>query len=62
MRDAAALIIMQMDKATQISSFANGGLATPRPESTVAEAQPEPASVPDDPGIFVIGGINDDAE
>jgi hypothetical protein len=62
MRDAAALIIMQLDKATQISSLANGGLATPSPESAVAEAQPGPASVPDDPGIFVIGGINDDAE
>ena len=27
MRDAAALIIMQIDKATQISELANGGLA-----------------------------------
>lgn len=62
MRDAAALIIMQLDKATQISSLANGGLATPRPESAVAEARPEPAPASDDPGIFVIGGINDDAE
>jgi hypothetical protein len=62
MRDAAALIIMQLDKATQISALANGGLATPRPEAAVAEAKPKPASVPDDTGIFVIGGINDDAE
>jgi hypothetical protein len=62
MRDAAALIIMQLDKATQISALANGGLATPRPETAVAEAKPKPAPVPDDTGIFVIGGISDDAE
>jgi hypothetical protein len=62
MRDAAALIIMQLDKATQISALANGGLATPRPESAVAEATSKPASMPVDTGIFVIGGINDDAE
>jgi len=62
MRDAAALIIMQLDRATQISALANGGLATPKPESAVADARDEPAAIPDESGIFVIGGINDDAE
>lgn len=61
MRDAAALIIMQMDKATQISSLANGGLALPGVQTAVAEAdaEPEPAEV--DTGAFIIGGIEDDA-
>jgi len=62
MRDAAALIIMQLDKATQISSLANGGLATPTPESAVAKARPQASTEPEDSGIFVIGGIDDDAE
>jgi hypothetical protein len=59
MRDAAALIIMQMDKATQISSLANGGVAEPSMDSAVAEAEPKPVKV--DMGAFVIGGITDDA-
>ena len=62
MRDAAALMIMQMDKATQISALANGGLATPRAESTVAEVDAKPASRRDDMGVFVMGGIDDDAD
>ena len=62
MRDAAALIIMQLDKATQISSLANGGLATPATESTVAEVKPETIPGAEDAGIFVIGGIDDDAD
>ncbi len=63
MRDAAALIIMQMDKATQISSLAGGQLAAPGLESTVAEAEmePEPEPAAADMGVFVIGGIEDDA-
>lgn len=60
MRDAAALIIMQMDKATKISSLANGGLAEPDVDAAVAETEPEPAEV--DMGAFVIGGIEDDAD
>ena len=59
MRDAAALIIMQMDKATKISSLANGGVADPGVDTAVAEAEPKPAKV--DMGAFVIGGIEDDA-
>ncbi len=62
MRDAAALMIMQMDKATQLSALANGGLATPRAESAVAEVDSKPASRRDDMGVFVIGGIDDDAD
>ena len=62
MRDAAALIILQMNKATQFSALANGGLATPRAESTVAEVDSKPASRRDDMGVFVIGGIDDDAD
>jgi len=64
MRDAAALIIMQMEKATNISQLANGPL---QPASTESDAMlagaeqesEEPASVI---GIFAIGGIDDAAE
>lgn len=67
MRDAAALIIMQMDKVSKIRDLADGPLdpASLEPESRVASAgQPEdegnePASVI---GIFAIGGIDDVAE
>jgi hypothetical protein len=62
MRDAAALIIMQMDKATQISRLANGGLAEPGADTTVAESNKETAPDEIDMGAFVIGGIEDDAE
>ena len=64
MRDAAALIIMQMERATNISQLANGPL---QPASTESDAMlagaeqesEEPASVI---GIFAIGGIDDAAE
>ncbi len=70
MRDAAALIIMQLDKATQISALANGGLAPSarEPEQLVVDSesalQPsqETDLAEDDFGIFVIGGIEDDSE
>ena len=65
MRDAAALIIMQMDKVTKIRDLANGPLdpASLEPEvrqaSTTEDDRDEPpANVV---GIFAIGGI-DDAE
>ncbi len=61
MRDAAALIIMQLDKATQISSLANGGLAAPAAESAVADAETGPAKRGDDLGVFIIGGIDENA-
>ncbi len=64
MRDAAALIIMQMERVTNISQLANGPL---QPASTESDAMlagaeqesEEPASVI---GIFAIGGIDDAAE
>lgn len=62
MRDAAALIIMQMDKATQISSLADGGVATPIVEPAVAGVESSEADDEIDMGIFVIGGIDDDTE
>ncbi len=64
MRDAAALIIMQMDKATQISALANGGLAPSADESlqVAAESGQGLGSADDDFGVFVIGGIEDDSE
>jgi hypothetical protein len=64
MRDAAALIIMQMERATKISQLANGPLQPEPTESdaTLADTKQEseaPASVI---GIFAIGGIDDAAE
>jgi len=66
MRDAAALIIMQIDKATQISELANGGLAPGARESMQASADTEfddeRDTAEDNFGIFVIGGIDEDRE
>ena len=66
MRDAAALIIMQMEKVTKIRDLADGPLdpALIEPDARVAAAETkpeaeEPASVI---GVFVIGGIDDAAE
>lgn len=62
MRDAAALIVMQMDKVSKIRDLADGPLepAAEVPEERVAgtqsEEDEEPASVI---GIFAIGGIGD---
>lgn len=64
MRDAAALIIMQMDKATQISALAGGALAPGATDSTVAAAdRDQDDDVAEDGfGIFVIGGIDENSE
>ena len=66
MRDAAALIIMQMDKATQISELANGGLAPGARDSMRASADTDidkdQDTAEDNFGIFVIGGIDEDRE
>lgn len=66
MRDAAALIIMQMDKVTNIRALADGPLdpADAEPgelhaDASAAAESSEPASVI---GIFAIGGIDDAAE
>ena len=67
MRDAAALIIMQMDTATRISTLAGGALASPvGPPAEMMAADPESNQAQDDAdddfGAFVIGGIEDDSE
>ena len=64
MRDAAALIIMQMDKATQISSLADGPIAPPEPTvaSLTQDVDSGELEAEDMKGIFVIGGIDDDDE
>ena len=66
MRDAAALIIMQIDKATQISQLANGGLAPGARDSLQASADTDTDedqdTAEDNFGIFVIGGIDEDRE
>ena len=66
MRDAAALIVMQVDKVSRIRELADGPLdpATLEPEARLADAgqepvQEEPASVI---GVFAIGGIDDVAK
>lgn len=63
MRDAAALIIMQMDKATNISSLAGGSLAAPSGEpakmASIKDADEDSADEPLDYGVFAIGGIDD---
>lgn len=67
MRDAAALIIMQMDKVTKISSLADGPIAPPRAEPAVATLDAGGSGAlaieaEDGIGIFAIGGIDDDVE
>lgn len=66
MRDAAALIIMQIEKVAKIRELADGPLdpASLEPDARLAEAETErddeePASVI---GIFAIGGIDDVAQ
>lgn len=66
MRDAAALIIMQLDKATQISALAGGALAPGARDSTMAasdnDRDQDDDIAEDGFGIFVIGGIDEDQE
>ncbi len=63
MRDAAALIIMQMEKVTNIRDLADGPLdpASIEPDERLAARGPEPTS--GEPasviGVFAIGGIDD---
>ena len=66
MRDAAALIIIQMDKVSKIRQLADGPLEPvyAEPDELSADASPgaesyEPVSVI---GVFAIGGIDDAAE
>ncbi|MDH3577254.1 MAG: hypothetical protein OEO71_05480 [Gammaproteobacteria bacterium] len=64
MRDAAALIILQMEKATRISTLAGGGLAEPsirQAQAAVdADANATQNDAEDDFGVFAIGGIEDE--
>ncbi|MCP4300104.1 MAG: hypothetical protein GY783_05945 [Gammaproteobacteria bacterium] len=66
MRDAAALIIMQLDKATKISSLADGPVDKPIMQAAAVsegvESDQAGEGDENDLGIFVIGGIDDDAE
>jgi len=60
MRDAAALILLQMDKSTKIGELADGPLDLSEIElSAVTDAvEGDPVSF----GIFAIGGIDEDNE
>jgi len=59
MRDAAALILMQMDKATKISNLADG----PIDVSQIKASEDSSDSRDTGPvGIFAIGGIDDEDE
>ena len=64
MRDAAALIIMQMDKATKISALANGPIdpldAVPGEMQADADTEPDAEETEEDFSLFAIGGIDDD--
>ena len=66
MRDAAALIIIQMEKTTKIRQLANGPLAPTEvaPDEMQADAEAPPESLEPESviGIFAIGGIDDAAE
>jgi hypothetical protein len=66
MRDAAALIIMQMDKVTDIRKLADGPLESADDEPgkmTAGAASEEQSNEPDSViGVFAIGGIDDAAE
>lgn len=62
MRDAAALILLQMNKATKISALADGPLDVSELEApAVADNDPDGQSVAP-VGIFAIGGIDDSGE
>ncbi len=66
MRDAAALIIMQMDKVTKIRQLADGPLDPADVEPGVLNADASPGEESTEPesviGVFAIGGIDDVAE
>lgn len=64
MRDAAALIILQMEKATGVSKLAGGALAESSVEPAKMAAEPDVSPAQDetepDFGAFAIGGIDDE--
>ena len=62
MRDAAALILLQMNKATKIAALADGPLDLSHFE-TSAMVEDESNNTPIGPaGLFAIGGIDSDTE
>ena len=62
MRDAAALILLQMNKATKIAALADGPLNLSHFE-TSAMVEDESNNTPTGPtGFFAIGGIDSDTE
>ena len=66
MRDAAALIIMQLDKTTNLASLADGPVATPTVQAAAVTESTDADGVEsdneDDMGVFVIGGIDDETD
>jgi len=59
MRDAAALILLQMDKATKISDLADGPLDLGNLDGDGPE---EDDNAPGPVGIFAIGGIDEGSD
>jgi hypothetical protein len=62
MRDAAALILLQMDKATKIGELANGPLDLSKLDSEVVADIDSDDGQFGSVGIFAIGGIDDEAD
>lgn len=66
MRDAAALIIMQMDKVSRVRQLADGPLAPAEEDADELSAAAAVEAESNEPesviGVFVIGGIDDEAE
>ncbi len=60
MRDAAALILLQMDKSTKIGELANGPLDLSAIEALADAEADEDDTLPF--GIFAIGGIDEDTQ
>ncbi|NQV86874.1 MAG: hypothetical protein HQ492_07350 [Woeseiaceae bacterium] len=62
MRDAAALILLQMDKATKIGALADGPLDASQVGSSASAAQDAVYDSEAPVAIFAIGGIDDDIQ
>jgi hypothetical protein len=59
MRDAAALILLQMDKATKIGTLANGPIDLSQLDASAVASDAANASYAGPVSIFAIGGIDD---
>ncbi len=62
MRDAAALILLQMNKATKIAALADGPIDLSHFESSAMVKDDTNAVANGPAGLFAIGGIDDDTE